>query len=93
MKEFQKAGCDLYTFHYEAAIDSTAAESPEVETNKKTNPKEMVKFIHDQGMKAGIAIKPGTEVKVLYDVFDNSNLEEVPDVCSYDLNTSISEKV
>ena len=80
MKEFQKAGCDLYTFHYEAA-DSTTAESPEVKTDKKTNPKELIKFIHDQGMRAGIAIKPGTDVNVLYDILDNSNKEEVPDVC------------
>jgi ribulose-phosphate 3-epimerase len=80
VKEFQKAGCDLYCFHYEAAVDSTAAESPEVKTDKKTNPKEMIKYIHDQGMRAGIAIKPGTEVDVLYDILDSSNKEEVPDV-------------
>ena len=80
MKEFQKAGCDIYCFHYEAAIDSTAAESPEVKTDKKTNPKEMIKYIHGNGMRAGIAIKPGTEVDVLYDIFDNNNKEEVPDV-------------
>lgn len=80
MKEFQKAGCDLYCFHYEAAIDSTAAESPEIKTDTKTSPKEMTKYIHDQGMRAGIAIKPGTEVDVLYDILENSNKDEVPDV-------------
>lgn len=80
MREFQKAGCDLYCFHYEAAIDSTAAESPEIKTEKKTNPKEMIKYIHDLGMRAGIAIKPGTDVEVLYDIIENSNKDEVPDV-------------
>ncbi|KAK5174092.1 RIBULOSE-phosphate 3-epimerase [Saxophila tyrrhenica] len=80
VKEFQKAGCDLYCFHYEAAIDSTAAESPEVKTDKKTSPKEMIKYIHDQRMRAGIAIKPGTNVDVLYDIFENSDKEEVPDM-------------
>ena len=42
----------------------------------------MIKYIHDHGMKAGIAIKPGTEVDVLYDIFDNSSRDEVPDVSS-----------
>ena len=40
----------------------------------------MIKFIHDQGMRAGIAIKPKTEVDVLYDILDNPNKDEVPDV-------------
>ncbi|KAK3718595.1 RIBULOSE-phosphate 3-epimerase [Vermiconidia calcicola] len=80
VKEFQKAGCDLYCFHYEAAVDSTAAESPEANTDKKTNPKEMIRYIHEQGMRAGIAIKPGTDVDVLYEIFDNSNKEEVPEM-------------
>lgn len=32
-------------------------------------------------MRAGIAIKPKTDVSVLYDFFDSSNKDEVPDVC------------
>jgi len=32
-------------------------------------------------MRAGIAIKPKTDVGVLYPLFDNSNKDEVPDVC------------
>ena len=88
MQEFQKAGCDLYCFHYEAAIDSTAAESPETKTDQKTSPKELVKYIHGLGMRAGVAIKPGTDVSVLYELLDNSNKDEVPDVCrlQYDLD-------
>lgn len=31
-------------------------------------------------MKAGIAIKPGTDVDVLYDILDNDNKAEVPEV-------------
>lgn len=31
-------------------------------------------------MRAGIAIKPKTEVDVLYDILDSSNKDEVPDV-------------
>jgi len=31
-------------------------------------------------MKAGIAIKPGTSVDVLYDILDNEDKDEVPEV-------------
>jgi ribulose-phosphate 3-epimerase len=61
-------------------MDSTTAESPETQSDKKTNPKEMIKYIHDLGMRAGIAIKPKTDVSVLYDILDNNNKDEVPDV-------------
>ena len=86
MKDFQKAGCDLYCFHYEAALDSTAAESPETESDKKTSPKELIRYIHGQGMRAGIAIKPKTDVSVLYDIFDSKDKEEVPDVSTSSLH-------
>lgn len=59
---------------------STAAESPEAHSDEKTNPKELIKFIHDQGLRAGIALKPKTEVDVLYDILDNEDKDEVPDV-------------
>lgn len=80
VRDFKKAGCDLYCFHYEAAVDSTAADSPAGTSSAKTSPKELIKFIHDEGLQAGIAIKPGTPVDVLWDILDNPLKEEVPDV-------------
>ena len=40
----------------------------------------MIRYIHNEGMRAGIAIKPNTDVGVLYDILDNPNKDEVPDV-------------
>lgn len=80
VKDFQKAGCDLYCFHYEAAINSTAAENPADHSDQKTSPKELIKYIHKNGMRAGIAIKPGTKVDVLWDILDSSDEAEIPDV-------------
>lgn len=82
VKDFKNAGCDLYCFHYEAAIDSTAAESPEATSDKKTSPKELIKYIHGLGMLAGIAIKPETSVDVLWDILESKVKDEVPDVCT-----------
>lgn len=79
VKEFKKAGCDLYCFHYEAA-NSSAAESPEQTTDKKTSPRELIKYIHDNGMLAGIAIRPDTSVDVLWEILENTKAEEKPDV-------------
>jgi ribulose-phosphate 3-epimerase len=80
VKEFKDAGCDLYCFHYEAAVDSTAADSPSATSDQKTSPKELIKFIHAEGMKAGIAIKPSTSVDVLWDILENPNEDERPEV-------------
>ncbi|SLM37697.1 ribulose-phosphate 3-epimerase [Lasallia pustulata] len=80
VKDFQKAGCDLYCFHYEAAITSTAAENPADHSDQKTSPTDMIKYIHTNSMRAGIAIKPGTEVDVLWDILDSSDKAEVPDM-------------
>ena len=70
----------MYCFHYEAAIDSTDADSPEATSDKKTSPKELIKYIHSLGIRAGIAIKPKTPVDVLYDILDNPDKDAVPDV-------------
>jgi ribulose-phosphate 3-epimerase len=81
VKEFKSAGCDLYCFHYEAAIASVAATTPEdKETTRPTSPKELIRYIHDQGMQAGIAIKPDTPVDVLWDILENKDEKERPDV-------------
>lgn len=85
VRDFKKAGCNLYCFHYEAAVDSTAADSPAGTASTKTSPKELIKFIHDEGLLAGIAIKPKTPVDVLWEILDNPVKEEVPDVSVYSL--------
>ena len=82
VKDFKKAGCDLYCFHYEAAFSSDA-EAPEGKTEKKTNPKALIRYIHEQGLQAGIAIKPSTSVDVLWEILENPVKEERPDVCPF----------
>ena len=79
---FAEAGADLYCFHYEAAVDSVAATKPEdSETKEMTSPKKLTRFIHEQGMSAGIALKPETSVDVLWDILEPSNpKEELPDM-------------
>ncbi|OAA48733.1 Ribulose-phosphate 3-epimerase [Metarhizium rileyi] len=79
VKEFKNAGCDLYCFHYEAAF-STAAESPEQTSEKKTSPRELIRYIHDNEMLAGIAIKPDTSVDVLWDILETADVKEKPDM-------------
>lgn len=80
VKEFKAAGCDLYCFHYEAAIDSTDAESPETQSEGKTSPTDLIRYIHSQGMQAGIAIKPDTKVDVLWPILASSDAAAVPDM-------------
>ncbi|KAF4461916.1 ribulose-phosphate 3-epimerase [Fusarium albosuccineum] len=79
VKEFKNAGCNLYCFHYEAAF-SSAAESPEQTTDEKTNPKALIRYIHDCGLLAGIAIKPDTSVDVLWEILENADEKERPDM-------------
>ncbi|KAI9722644.1 MAG: hypothetical protein M1812_001575 [Candelaria pacifica] len=76
----QKAGCDLYTFHYEAAISSTASIDPIYTSAENTSPEALTRFIHENGMLAGIAIKPDTPVDVLWPILANEHKEEVPDM-------------
>lgn len=49
-KEFAEAGADIVTFHYEACVDVRGT----IEAFKKT------------GVKVGLAVKPKTDVSVLY---------------------------
>lgn len=70
----------MYCFHYEAAIASTAAESPEAQSDEKTSPKKLIAYIHSLGMKAGIAVKPSTPVDVLWPILENDVENERPDV-------------
>ena len=80
VKDFKKAGADLYCFHYEAAVDSTAAEDPAGEVKEKTSPEEMIRYVHAQGLLAGVAIKPDTPVDVLWPLLDVMDEEAIPDV-------------
>ncbi|KAJ4290148.1 RIBULOSE-phosphate 3-epimerase [Collariella sp. IMI 366227] len=66
VKEFKAAGCDLYCFHYEAAINSSAAESPEATSEEKTSPRG--------------ADQPGTGVGVLYEILESEDEKERPDM-------------
>ncbi|KAI1493129.1 ribulose-phosphate 3-epimerase [Biscogniauxia mediterranea] len=79
VKEFKNAGCDLYCFHYEAAF-SSAAETPEGKTDEKTNPRDLIRYIHDQGILAGIALKPMTGVEVLTELLESPDEKERPDM-------------
>lgn len=56
--EIAKAGGDQYTFHYEATKDPVA----------------LVKLIKDHGLKAACAIKPGTDVGVLYPLAESLDM-------------------
>ncbi|KAL1997921.1 hypothetical protein VTN02DRAFT_423 [Thermoascus thermophilus] len=81
VSEFQKAGCDLYCFHYEAAIASVAATEPaDRTTTRRTSPRELIRYIHAQGMRAGIAIRPDTPVDVLFPIVDSEDPAERPDM-------------
>lgn len=81
VKDFQSAGCDLYCFHYEAAMTSVAAKEPsDKTTSDRCNPRRLIRYIHELGMKAGIAIKPETSVDVLWEILDSEDFQERPDV-------------
>lgn len=62
-------------------MTSTAAKEPsDYETTRKTSPKELIRYIHETGMQAGIALKPCTSVDVLWDILENPVEIERPDV-------------
>lgn len=71
----------MYCFHYEAAISSVAAKEPaEQNITEQCTPKGLIKYIHELGMQAGIAIKPDTPVDVLWDILEAEDQRERPDV-------------
>jgi ribulose-phosphate 3-epimerase len=63
-------------------VDSVAAEKPEDSvTTEKTSPQKLIRYIHSQGMSAGIALKPDTHVDLLWEILDAGNpKEEIPDM-------------
>jgi len=71
LQDFAKAGCDLYCFHYEAAVLSKQPHTP---------PKDLIKNIHALGLRAGVAIKPDTPVDVFYELLDTGYDNEKPDM-------------
>ena len=58
IEEFAKIGSDIITFHYEATDD----------------PQAVIDKIHSCGKKAGISIKPGTDVSVLEPYLDKVDM-------------------
>lgn len=71
----------MYCVHYEAAVSSVAAKKPEdKETTEKCSPKALIRYIHELGMQAGIAIKPETSVDVLWDILETNEEKARPDV-------------
>ena len=59
--EFIKSGADYLTFHYEACKDEEEV-------------KKVIDLIHQLGAKAGLSIKPKTDVKVLDNLLDQLDL-------------------
>lgn len=79
VREFKDAGADLYCFHYEAAF-STAAETPSAQSDARTSPADLIRYIHSLGLRAGVAIKPGTPVDVLFPLADAADADDRPDM-------------
>ncbi|MCR4740428.1 MAG: ribulose-phosphate 3-epimerase [Lachnospiraceae bacterium] len=58
VEKFHDAGADILTVHYEACSDVGRT----------------LGLIHEKGMKAGLAVKPGTDVKVLLPYFSEADM-------------------
>lgn len=61
-------------------MNSTASTDPTETSQEKTSPRDMIRYIHEQGLRAGIAIKPKTPVDVLYELLDSKDERDVPEV-------------
>jgi len=57
IEPLKQAGATSLTFHIESDLPGAG-------------PKQMIEMIHDAGMKAGMVVKPGTPVEVLYPYVD-----------------------
>lgn len=60
-----------------------AGTEPADTTTRPTSPRELIRFIHDEGMQAGIAIKPDIPVDVLWDILAAEDEKDRPDVSGY----------
>ncbi|KAK0373798.1 ribulose-phosphate 3-epimerase [Colletotrichum limetticola] len=78
VKGMKEAGADLYCFHYEAAFSSDS-DNPEVQSDEKTNPRALIRYIHEQGILAGVALKPATSVDVVWELLESEDPLERPD--------------
>ena len=58
LEDFKKAGADIITVHYEACSDVAAT----------------LREIKDMGLKSGLTIKPGTDVSVVRDFLELSDM-------------------
>lgn len=89
--KFREAGADIITFHQESYYDINA----------------LIDVIHEQGMKAGVAIKPHTDISVLEPAFGNADMflimtvepgfggQKYMDICTdkiRDLRKALTEK-
>lgn len=79
VREFAAAGANLYCFHYEAAF-SDASISPTDKSELRTSPRDLIAYIHDEGLLAGIALKPETPVDVLWEILESPLEKERPDM-------------
>ena len=70
-------------------MTSSAATKPtDYATTRQTSPRELIRYIHEEGMHAGIAIKPDTPVDVLWEILESKEEIERPDVSYIYPNTS-----
>jgi Pentose-5-phosphate-3-epimerase len=58
MDKWKKCGADIVTFHIEAVMD----------------PAQLIRDIHSNGMKAGVAVKPATPVSAIEDIIKDVDM-------------------